>query len=155
MPAVPPHRAAVTRRHRVARLASAAFVLVALGTTAVAIVGASRTADAPGMADGVTAAPAELRPVDGGPQFYARFPASLPSSASYFPVGVWFESVLSQKDIDADRRAGLNLYVALTGNSDLRLIARSGMKVIAQHEDWLGRANGPGSQAIAGWLLAD
>jgi hypothetical protein len=101
------------------------------------------------------AAPPILREVDGGPEYYARFPRSLPSVGSYFPIGVWFESVLSQEDIDADKRAGLNLYVVLTGNSDLRLIARSGMKVLAQHEDWVARADAPGSEAIAGWVLAD
>jgi hypothetical protein len=100
-------------------------------------------------------APESVRQVDGGARYYARFPASLPSDPSYFPIGVWFESVLSEADIDADQGAGLNLYVALTSNSDLSLIARSGMKVIAQHEDWLDDTGAPGAEAIAGWLLAD
>jgi hypothetical protein len=98
---------------------------------------------------------ASLKPVDGGPRYYARFPNSLPSDPSYFPIGVWLESVLSPADVDADQRAGLNLYVGLTSDSDLPLIARSGMKVIAQQEDWLDDAHAPGSEAIAGWLLAD
>jgi hypothetical protein len=155
MPAVRPQSPADLTRRGVARVASLAFVLVVVCATVVAIVHAGRSDDAPGMTSGVIAAAADLRPVDGGPQFYARFPASLPSTASYFPVGVWFESVLTQEEVDADRRAGINLYIALTGNSDLRLIARNGMKVLAQPEDWLGRAKAPGSQAIAGWLLAD
>ena len=29
------------------------------------------------------------------------------------------------------------------------------MKVVAQHEDWLGRARVQGSEAIAGWVLSD
>jgi len=65
------------------------------------------------------------------------------------------ESVHTQAELDADRRAGLNLYVALTANSDLPLISRSGMRVIAQQDQWLDRADAPGSDAIAGWLLAD
>ena len=111
-----------------------------------------QTVQAPALADPGSVS---LRQVDGGPRYYAKFPRSLPSDPSYFPVGVWFESVLSQADVDADHKAGLNLYVALTANSDLELVARNDMKVIAQHEEWLDRADGPGSEAIAGWLLAD
>ena len=111
-----------------------------------------QTVQAPALADPGSVS---LRQVDGGPRYYAKFPRSLPSDPSYFPVGVWFESVLSQADVDADREAGLNLYVALTADSDLELVARNDMKVIAQHEEWLDRADGPGSEAIAGWLLAD
>ena len=96
-----------------------------------------------------------LRQVDGGTRYYARFPHSLPSDATYFPIGVWFESVLSQADIDADREVGINLYVALTRDSDLQLIERSGMRVIAQQDEWADRAEAPGAEAIAGWLLAD
>jgi ribosomal protein S27AE len=96
-----------------------------------------------------------LRPVDGGPNYYARFPNSLPSDPTYFPVGVWFESVVSQADVDMDKGAGLNLYVVLTGDSSLPLISANGMKVMAQHEDWLDRANARGSEAIAGWVLSD
>jgi hypothetical protein len=97
----------------------------------------------------------DLRPVDGGPNYYARFPNSLRDDPSYFPIGVWFESVMSQSDVSIDKRAGLNLYVALTAHSSLPLISASGMKVIAQHEDWLKRADARGSEAIAGWLLSD
>jgi hypothetical protein len=63
--------------------------------------------------------------------------------------------VLSQTDVDRDKRAGLNLYVGLTADSDLQIVARNGMKVFAQQEEWLSRASAPGSEAIAGWLLAD
>ena len=34
-----------------------------------------------------------LREVDGGPGYFAQFANSLPSDASYFPIGVWLESV--------------------------------------------------------------
>ena len=44
------------------------------------------------------------------------------SIEKFFPVGVWFESVTSQSDIDMDKAAGLNTYVELTDNSDLPLI---------------------------------
>jgi hypothetical protein len=62
-----------------------------------------QTVQAPALADPGSAS---LQQVDGGPRYYAKFPRSLPSGPSYFPVGVWFESVLSQADVDrAPRRS--------------------------------------------------
>ena len=43
----------------------------------------------------------------------------------------------------------------MTSNSSLPLISSSGMKVIAQQSEWLGRETGPGTAAMAGWELAD
>jgi hypothetical protein len=105
---------------------------------------------APSPAPAVT-----LQEVDGGPHWYGRFSNPLPTDPGFFPIGVWFESVLSQADIDKDKGAGLNTYVVLTGNSNLPLIAANGMKVIAQHGEWKARGGAPGAQAIAGWELRD
>ena len=66
-----------------------------------------------------------LQDVDGGPNYYARFAHALPSAASYFPIGVWFESVTSQADVDKDRDVGLNLYVAVTANPEHNLVESS------------------------------
>ena len=127
-------------------------VAVALGLLVAAIVVAlTGTSAAPVR----QTAPTGLREVDGGARYYAQFPRSLPAEPSYFPIGVWLESVLSQDDIDADKDAGLNLYLGLTADSDLGLIARNGMRAIAQLDEWRDRADAPGSEAIAGWLLAD
>jgi hypothetical protein len=148
------HAAARPRTRRLPRWAVIVIAVAAVAAPIAAIVIGMRTTSGPSMVR-APAVPDSLRQVDGGPGYYARFPASLPSDASYFPIGVWLESVVSQADVNADKRAGLNLYVGLTANSDLRLVDRNGMKVIAQQEDWLARADSPGSQAIAGWLLAD
>jgi hypothetical protein len=103
-----------------------------------------------------SAAPAvTLQEVDGGPQWYGRFSNPLPTDPAFFPIGVWFESVLSQADIDKDKGAGLNTYVVLTGNSNLPLISANGMHVIAQHGEWTARGGAPGAHAIAGWELRD
>lgn len=96
-----------------------------------------------------------LSQVDGGSGYYGRFSNGLPTEKSYFPVGVWFESVTSQNDVAQDKDVGLNLYVVATSNSSLPLISSSGMKVIAQQSEWLGRDTGPGTAAMAGWELAD
>ena len=96
-----------------------------------------------------------VTPVDGGPDYYSRFSHGLPTHKSYFPVGVWFESVTSQADVDKDENAGLNLYVVATENSSLPLISSNNMKLIAQQSQWLNRETGPGADAMAGWELAD
>jgi hypothetical protein len=71
-----------------------------------------------------------LRPVDGGPDYYARFTAGLPVDPSFFPVGVWFESVRTSADTELDSAAGLNTYVELTEDSDLGLVRRAGMHAV-------------------------
>jgi hypothetical protein len=140
----------LTPRHRRSRRKVVAIAFALIAIPALAAISCAETGSPSAESPAV-----HLRSVDGGPNYYARFPNSLPTDPSYFPVGVWFESVTSQSDVDLDKRAGLNLYVALTANSSLPPIAANGMKVIAQHEDWLGRANAQGSEAIAGWLLSD
>jgi hypothetical protein len=84
-----------------------------------------------------------LVPVDGGPGFYGRFASPLPTSPSYFPLGVWFESVSGQGDIDTDKAAGLNTYVELTDNSNVSALAGSGMNILTDNLSALGaRKNG-------------
>ena len=62
---------------------------------------------------------------------------------------MWFESVTSQADINLDKAAGLNLYVVLTGNSNLSLVQNNGMYTIVGPTDF---GNNP---AVTGWFLAD
>ena len=75
-----------------------------------------------------------LREIDGGPGYFSQFTNSLPSDPNFFPIGVWFESVTSQADINLDKAAGLNLYVVLTANSNLSLIQNNGMHAILQQD---------------------
>jgi hypothetical protein len=96
-----------------------------------------------------------LQEVDGGPDYYARFSHPLPNVESYFPIGVWLESVTSQADVDKDRDVGLNLYVTVTANSRLPLISANGLRVIAQQSEWRTRGQEAGADAIAGWELYD
>ena len=96
-----------------------------------------------------------LAPVDGGSGYYARFHNGLPASASYFPIGVWFESVVSQADVNQDRSAGLNLYVVLTANSNLSLVQTNGMRTFLQQEEWRNNAPARASPAASGWVLGD
>jgi hypothetical protein len=96
-----------------------------------------------------------LRNVDGGPEYYSRFSNSLPSDPNYFPLGVWFESVLSQADVDLDKDAGLNLYVVLTTTSNLSLVQSNGMRAILQQSEWRTNQAAINNPAVAGWQLHD
>jgi hypothetical protein len=95
------------------------------------------------------------RNVDGGQSYYSQFSNSFPSDPNYFPLGVWFESVVSQADVNLDKDAGLNLYVVLTANSNLSLIQRNGMRAILQESEWRNNQAAINSPAIAGWALFD
>jgi hypothetical protein len=95
-----------------------------------------------------------LRSVDGGQDYYGQFANGLPSDPSYFPLGVWFESVMDQGNVNFDKDAGLNLYVALTANSDLSLVHSNRMKAILQ-EEWRANQSALNKPAVAGWMLAD
>ncbi|MEV0623159.1 hypothetical protein AB0I81_58280 [Nonomuraea sp. NPDC050404] len=72
-------------------------------------------------------------PWEGGPKYYAGYGA--PAAAgwtdpAFFPIGVWFESVLEERDIRLDKEAGLNTYIELTGNSNMELVRKHGMHAI-------------------------
>jgi hypothetical protein len=60
----------------------------------------------------------KLRAVDGGSNYFTRFKESLPSDATFFPVGVWLESVMDLSDVQKDQANGINTYVDLTANSN-------------------------------------
>jgi hypothetical protein len=121
---------------------------VIIGVTALALATIVRTSVA--WSDEV-----QLRDVDGGQSYYNQFSNSLPSDPNYFPLGVWFESVVSQADVDLDKDAGLNLYVVLTTYSNLSLVQRNGMRAILQQSEWHANQTAINSPAVAGWELFD
>ncbi len=97
----------------------------------------------------------QLRHVDGGHDYYSQFSNPLPSDPEYFPVGVWLQDAVSQTEIDLDKDAGFNLYVALTANSDLSLLQRNGMRAILQQSEWRENRIAMNSPAVAGWEMFD
>lgn len=107
-----------------------------------------------------TTTPGTLRPVDGGADYFDRFTNSLPTDPAFFPIGVWYESVLERRDIRADSAAGLNLYVELTADSDTSLLGDDGPYAITSGEmagisgrittDEADMWGGPGSAAWTG-----
>jgi hypothetical protein len=91
-------------------------------------------------------------PWEGGPGYYAKFPQAAAggwTDPSFFPIGVWFESAVSQGDVASDKAAGLNTYVELTANSDADLVRANGMFAIPSLA-----LTGHGSESV-GWMLDD
>ena len=92
-------------------------------------------------------------PWDGGPAYYAKFPAAAArgwTDPGFFPISVWFESVITPQDVAMDKEIGLNTYLALTADSDLSLVRDNGMSAIIGSPDMPG----VGSETV-GWLLGD
>jgi hypothetical protein len=92
---------------------------------------------------------ARLRQVDGGAAYYGKFHLGLPSSASFFPIAVWYESVVEPTDAARDKAAGINTYVQLTATSNLDLVRAQGMHAILDEA-----VPGVGTET-AGWMLSD
>ncbi len=89
---------------------------------------------------------------EGGPGYYTRFPTTAAAEwtdPKFFPIGVWFESVLHQGDIDLDKAAGLNTYIELTDDSDMTLIRTNSMFAIPSKP-----LPGYGKETVA-WLITD
>jgi hypothetical protein len=158
------------RRGRLARPPRWVAVAMALGLaataalTAVNCVGSDPSPTRPRSATraqaaetyaGTGSANVQLRPVDGGRDYYGRFSNSLPSDPSFFPVGLWLDSVTSRSDVAFDKRAGVNLYVGVADpeGSSLGLLRANGQKAFIQSNERT-RFTGIRSET-AGWLLMD
>jgi hypothetical protein len=89
-------------------------------------------------------------PWEGGPAYYAGFSkAAAWNNAAFFPIGVWFEGVYGQAEINLDKGAGLNTYIELTGGSNLPLVRSNGMYAVLSE-----LLPNYGSETV-GWLLSD
>ena len=95
-----------------------------------------------------------LQEVDGGPDYYARFP-SPPNVESYFPIGVWLESVYVTGRCGQGQGRRAQSVRHRNRHSRLPLISANGLRVIAQQSEWRTRDTRPGADAIAGWELYD
>jgi hypothetical protein len=84
------------------------------------------------------------------------YPAGLPNNRTFFPLGVWLETVVDRADVSEDRSVGLNLYVALALDSltDLDAIEANGMHLLLQADQWSGDPRAD-HHAVDGWLVYD
>jgi hypothetical protein len=91
-----------------------------------------------------------LRELDGS------YPAGLSNDPTFFPLGVWLETVADEADVALDRSFGLNLYVALAHEDAVALdaIEDSGMNLLIQADEWSGDPRADHA-AVDGWFVYD
>lgn len=89
-------------------------------------------------------------PWEGGPAYWNQWAATKPwTNPAFFPIGVWFESVLNQSDVELDKAAGLNTYVELTADSNAGIVRANGMWNVTDTP-----LPGYGAETT-GWLITD
>ncbi|MFT3877024.1 MAG: DUF4082 domain-containing protein [Propioniciclava sp.] len=71
-------------------------------------------------------------PWEGGPNYWAQFSdASEWTDPSFFPIGIWHESISSDAEVQWDKSQGINYYAGLWEGTDFGLFERNDMY-------WLG-----------------
>jgi hypothetical protein len=99
-----------------------------------------------------------LREVDGGPGYYGQFSNPLPTSADYFPIGVWgaynqFGTTNGVNNLNVDAQAGINSYVWLADPCNQAPVIRADGRFRVIYGQGENRSC-VGSET-AGWLLYD
>jgi hypothetical protein len=162
----PPTAPRPSQPRRFVRLPGCTALAIVLGLTAtpaLVAVSCAETDPSTSRTQSAPAPPAEqgsgrtvqLRRVDGGARYYAKFPKSLPTDPSYFPIGTWLQGASSKSDVAIDKSVGVNLYVGVADpeGSNLGLLRANGQKAFIQSDERT-RFTTLGSET-AGWLLAD
>lgn len=133
------------RTVRAERIGLGALIAMALLASGLSFVWNQTQSSASPAPAAAVPGPVQLRQVDGGPDYFAKYSNPLPADPSYFPIGVWLESLIEPTDAPKDRLVGINLYVDLTSNSDIAHATNQGMRALTS-----GAAAG-----AAGWVIAD
>ena len=109
---------------------------VLAGCVVVALVAGAFVA-ARGGERAVAAGPVTLRPVDGGPSYFARWSNSLPTDPGFFPISVWAETLGTPSDAAKYAELGINGFVVLwNGYSPEIVSALQANGQWAMTEDW-------------------
>ncbi|QIG51829.1 hypothetical protein G5V57_31460 [Nordella sp. HKS 07] len=96
----------------------------------------------------------KLTQVDGGVDYYQRFANPLPVGPTFFPIGVWFESVVDSLSA-VNKDVGVNIFVVVTADSRLEIIKNSGMFAILQQSEFAGNESALANSSVVGWELHD
>ncbi|WP_433513265.1 hypothetical protein ACQP2T_58220 [Nonomuraea sp. CA-143628] len=91
-------------------------------------------------------------PWEGGPAAYKGSAAAVRAGwtrPGFFPVGLWFASARTAREVALDRAAGINTYIEPTGGSRPDLLRKSGMTALTSRP-----LPGAGAETV-GWLIAD
>lgn len=92
--------------------------------------------------------------IDGGVDYFARWPDSFPTDPGFFPIALWGETLAEPGSIEAYRALGINTFVSLWPGAAYDVeaaIARAGMYLV----DGIPDAREPPGDARAGWNFTD
>lgn len=92
-------------------------------------------------------------PWEGGPTYWDRFPVAKAAGwgqPSFFPIVIWFDSVDTNKEVQADKSYGINSYIGENKATDYELFARNHAFILQA----LNHAP-PGGTAQPGLFIAD
>jgi hypothetical protein len=115
-------------------------------------VAASSSAATPRSASATPPLKLPLVPWDGGPAYYAKFPAAAAygwTSPKFFPVAIWAAVIAQPKDVRLDKAAGVNTYL-WPYIYDYRPIQSAHMSVIADVSHVSDKR-----RAVVGYIYAD
>ena len=85
----------------------------------------------------VAAGPVTLRPVDGGPSYFARWSNSLPTDPGFFPISVWAETLGTPSDAAKYAELGINGFVVVWNGYSREIVsALQANGQWAMTEDW-------------------
>lgn len=65
-------------------------------------------------------------PWEGGPEYWTRFAAAKAagwSDPSFFPIGIWFDAISTDEEVEFDKAQGINTYVAGSVSTPYRFFA--------------------------------
>lgn len=88
-------------------------------------------------------------PWEGGPAYYKKWASTDRAGwddPSFFPIGIWFASVLTPEEASQDAHAGINTYFELTGDSRMEVVRDAGLWAIPSNND---RTLRPGPETVA------
>jgi hypothetical protein len=100
-----------------------------------------------------TLAGVTLSPIDGGPHYYCSHGFTYACEAgwdnpSFFPIGIWYGTILSQSDVNRWKDLGINTAFRTTANTDLPLLRSNGLFAIVADDGSGPETPGLGSETV-------
>jgi hypothetical protein len=71
-------------------------------------------------------------PWEGGPAYWDKFPIAKAdgwANPDFFPIAIWFDSVTTNAQVQADKSHGVNIYIGENVDANYQLFARNGVFV--------------------------
>jgi hypothetical protein len=105
---------------------------ILIGAVVAVVVWQTGGKPSPAATDAATRASGQLHlpriPWEGGPAYWDRFPIAKAdgwTSPSFFPIAIWFDSVTTDAQVQADKSHGINIYIGENVATNYQLFAKN------------------------------